>query len=86
MYVYENERPHVFTERGQVQFLSIRDRAKRLIDLAGAANMECIIKGETGDSWQMLACVDRLVEIGELLELTVGMRVAGQHRVFISTN
>ena len=30
-----------------------------------------------------LACVDRLVELGEIKEITNG-GVAGQHRVFIS--
>ncbi|MFT6496232.1 MAG: hypothetical protein ACJA2A_002018 [Cycloclasticus pugetii] len=32
----------------------------------------------------MLACVDRLVELGEIKELTKDMKVAGQHRVYIA--
>ena len=81
-YNYLTERPVIFTEEGQRMFLNIRDNAKRLLKEAGAARMQEIIKGNTGISWHMLACVDRLVEIGELRELTNNI-VAGQHRVFV---
>ena len=37
------------------------------------------------DSWMMLACVDRLVELKEIREVT-GNNVAGQHRVFMSVS
>lgn len=83
MYDYQTERPRVFTEEGQVMFLKIRDRAQSLLKTAGAARLGEIINGCTGDSWQMLACVDRLVELGELRELTQGMDVARQDRVFV---
>ena len=33
----------------------------------------------TGDSWSMMACVDRMVELGELREITSN-DVVGQHR------
>lgn len=80
-YDYQTERAYVFTESGQRQFLSIRDRVGRLLKEAGAVNLECAIKGETGSSWEMIACVDRMIELGELRELpTNGW---GQHRVFI---
>jgi hypothetical protein len=36
----------------------------------------------TGDSWTMLACLDYLVENGEIREIT-GSAVAGQNRVFV---
>lgn len=83
-YDYAESRPHVFTESGQVMFLQIRDNAKHLIQEAGAARMQEIISGCAGDSWAMLACVDRLVELGEIVEVTAGHRVAGQHRIFTS--
>ena len=35
-----------------------------------------------GGMWQMPACVDRLVELGELREVTAPKSVAGQHRIF----
>lgn len=80
-YSYSEERKWVFTEEGQVQFLSIRDRANYLIKEAGAATMEKMIAGESGSGWEMMACVDRLVELGELVEVT-DERVPGQYRIF----
>lgn len=84
-YDYLTERPKVFTEDGQVTFLKIRDNAKRLIAEGGAARCQELMAGVGGDSWTMLACVDRLVELGELHEITKDQRVAGQHRVFVAT-
>lgn len=82
MYDYKLERKEVFTEKGQRMFLSIRDRVQGLPKPAGAVRMQEAISGESGDSWQMLACVDRLVELGEIRELTKD-DCAGQHRVFV---
>jgi hypothetical protein len=46
--------------------------------------MEVAIAG-IGDSWQRIACVDRLVELGEIREITNPNEVAGQHRIFVDT-
>lgn len=81
-YNYQTERPYIFTEDGQVMFLKIRDQANRLIKEAGAASMGQIVNNCTGSSWSMLACVDRLVELGELRELPNPHSHAGQHRMF----
>lgn len=81
-YDYTTERPAVFTESGQVLFLKIRDNTKRLIKEAGAARLQEIIAECAGDSWAMLACVDRLVELGEIVEVTAGQKVPGQYRIF----
>lgn len=85
MYDYQRERPYVFTERGQVQFLSIRDRVNRLLEEAGAVRLSEVIRHETGDSWEMLACVDRLVELREIIELKYPEKIlsATQFRVFV---
>jgi hypothetical protein len=80
-YSYEAEKPKLFTEEGQRTFLAIRDNAMRLMKISGAAMMEKLMIG-TGDSWFLLACVDRLVEIDELREIKEDGRVAGQHRIF----
>lgn len=82
MYKYEEERNKIFTEEGQRLFLSIRDRTFSLINIAGAARMSEIMKTHAGSSWEMLACVDRLVELGEIREITQ-KDCAGQHRVFV---
>jgi hypothetical protein len=86
MYNYEIEKPKIFSEQGQVMFLKIRDNAFRLCRLAGCATMEKITAGNVGDSWEMLACVDRLKEIGELVEIERVVSVAGQYRIFILPN
>jgi len=83
-YSYQVERPGLFTEDGQVMFLKIRDHVKSLLSKAGAVRMQEATEKTTGSSWKMLACVDRLVELGELREVTVGQSVAGQHRVFVA--
>jgi len=80
-YNYNVQRDKVFTEAGQLLFLAIRDKAKELTRTAGAARLAEIIRGQSGDSWDMLACVDRLVELGELREIP--QVCAGQHRIFI---
>lgn len=83
MYCYETEKPEIFTEDGQKMFLGIRDNVNRLLKQAGAVRMQEAISGQTGSSWSMLACVDRLVELGEIKEIT-SPNTAGQHRVFVS--
>lgn len=70
-YSYATERAKLFTESGQVMFLAVRDRTKVLLDYAGAARLDKMLDTcGGGDSWTMLACVDRLVELGEIVEVT----------------
>lgn len=83
-YSYATERSCVFTEDGQVMFLKVRDRAKELLAQAGAVRCDKLIAAAgSGSSWNMLACVDRLVELGELREVSQS-NCAGQHRIFIA--
>ncbi len=82
MYDYEVEKKNVFTEDGQVMFLAIRDNIKYLLELSGAVRLEQAIKGISGDSFLMIACIDRLVELGELEEITPDGKVTSC-RVFI---
>jgi hypothetical protein len=83
-YNYATQKSRIFTEDGQVMFLKIRDNAKSLIAKAGVVRFDKMTAGCTGDSWDMLACADRLVELGELLEVSNTMSRAGQHRLFTS--
>ena len=39
MYDYQAERPEIFTEAGQRDFLKVRDNVQRLLDIAGAVKM-----------------------------------------------
>lgn len=84
MYVYEELKAGIFTESGQEMFLKIRDNTKELIKESGAVTMGSAISGVSGDSWLMIACVDRMVELGEIREIKQG-EVPGQFRVFVST-
>jgi hypothetical protein len=82
-YDYTKERHNVFTDQGQRMFLKIRDESTRLIAQGGACTSGALMRAvQSGDTWTMLACIDRLVELGELREIT-GESVMGQHRVFI---
>jgi hypothetical protein len=82
MYDYKKERAKLFTEDGVEMLTKIRDRVKLLLRDAGAFTMGAAIRSTSGDSWQMLACVDYLVEKGEVREVTDPKKVRGQDRVF----
>ena len=81
-YNYEVEKHKIFTEEGQREFLKVRDRAKKLLAEAGAFMMFSALKDISGDTWLMMAYVDRMVELGEIREITPA-NVADQHRVFV---
>lgn len=84
MYNYADCKSDILTDDGQRLFLRIRDWVQKNLKVAGAVRMEEILKAAgSGDSWTMLACVDRLVELGEIREITQE-KVAGQHRVFVA--
>ena len=83
MYSYEAERPKLFTEDMQRIFLQVRDKAAGLVAKSGAVLMGNIITGIGGtDTWKLMACVDRLVELGELREVSC-QPGRGQDRIFI---
>lgn len=86
MYEYETEKKAIFTEEGQVMFLRIRDHVQRCIKLSGAVSMGNAMSatGVGGDTWTRMACVDRLVELGEIREVAQ-QECAGQNRVFVKT-
>lgn len=85
-YVYEIEKPSIFTESGQEMFLKIRDQIKAKIKIAGVVRMQEAISGCTGDMWKMMACVDRMVELKEITEIKSTSRIPGQFRIFMSAD
>lgn len=85
MYNYSEQKKKIFTEDGQVIFLEVRDKAQQLLDGAGAFRLQELMTWLTGDSWTIIACVDRLVELGEIREIPQG-KVMGQDRVFVKNN
>lgn len=82
MYNYQEQKSFLFTDEGQRTFLKMRDKVKMLLTSAGCVRMGEVINGFTGDSWEHLACVDRMVELGELREIAQA-NVVGQHRIFV---
>jgi hypothetical protein len=81
-YNYTAERSSLFTEQGQVAFMKIRDQARELLRIAGAFQMGKISMSVALDSFQAHACLDRMVELEELLDVSPP-GVSGDHRVFI---
>lgn len=79
-YSYQTEREKLFTDEGQKLFLEIRDRANQLIKRAGCFHAVKAMDGSYGDSWTMIACLDRMVELGELREIE--RNTWGQYRIF----
>jgi len=79
MYNYEELKPELFTEKNQKGFLVVRDRVRRLLDYSGAFTMHNVLG--SGSSYLQMACVDRLVEIGEIKEIHAN-RVT-QERIFV---
>jgi len=86
MYNYERQKENIFTDEGQRLFLATRDNVNTLLADSGAVMMNnAMTLGSLGaaDAWDMMACVDRLVELGEIREIKQGHQVAGQHRIFV---
>jgi hypothetical protein len=81
-YRYADHRDRLLTDSGQRMFLAFRDAAKELLARSGAFTVEALMnQAKTGgDSWLMLACVDRLVELGEIRLLASGG--VTQHNVY----
>jgi hypothetical protein len=84
MYNYQVQKQNLFTDEGQRKFLKVRDNVLRLISEAGAVRMDKATAGVSGENWDALACVDRMVELGEITEVVAVDRVPGQYRIFTS--
>ncbi len=80
-YRYEDLRPKLFTEEGSVIYIEIRDRVNKLLKESGAVTTWAACNKTSGDSWLALACLDRMVEVEEIHEVT-GPGTWGQNRVF----
>lgn len=66
-YVYAEHRAHVFTERGQEQLLTVLKCARECIEKSGAVlAVKLLNAAGSGDSWDMMAVVERLVELNYL--------------------
>lgn len=86
MYDYETQKQKLFTDEGQRLFLVVRDKVKKILETSGAITMESAIKSFAEESWTLLACVDRMVELDELTEIPNPTSKMGQNRIFVRKN
>ena len=86
MYNYQEQKKELFTEDGLKLFTAIRDQINRMLKVSGAVKMGNAISLPKGigaaDTWELMACVDHMVSLGELIE--VPTNGSGQDRVFVS--
>lgn len=82
-YEYTIERSKLFTEEGQKLFLRVRDNVQKHLSQSGAVSALKALEGITGDSWQHIACLDRMVELGEIVCLSPNP-VWAQHKIYTS--
>jgi hypothetical protein len=80
VYKYEDMKKELFTDEGQRRFLKVRDGVNGLLKKTGAFQLGFAIQFDCA-SWFTIACIDRMVEIGELRE--VGDESFTQHKVFV---
>ena len=86
-YYYENEKPWLFSDEGQRVLFSAWEKGKYLLGVAGAFNGMMLFAGDgprAGDTFKMMAILDRLVELKAIREVTTEVR--GQDRVFVAHN
>ncbi len=81
MYNYKEQRNKIFTDEGQKDFLKLRDKVNKLLDISGAFMIENVL-GVNVNTDMTLTCIDRIVELGEIIEIKRD-GVFAQHRVFI---
>lgn len=85
-YEYATERDAIFTDDGQRAFTKGRDKVLAAISKTGAITMwKAMSMFGSGTNWSQMACVDRMVELGDLTEVVPSKEHAHQYRVFMET-
>ena len=64
-YDYEIEKRKLFTEDGLKEYTKMRDQIKRILDDTGAFAFYGL--KNTGDAWFTQACLDYMIQQGELV-------------------
>lgn len=86
MYKYEENKKYIFSDEGQRLFIAVRDRVLSIVEESGAITMakasRLPAKVGAADSFNLMACVDRMVELGDLSEVWY-RKCTTQERVFI---
>lgn len=86
-YVYAEERSKLFTDEGQRFFLKVRDAVKYLLKESGAVKAEELFSNEKfkidNDYWKRQACLDRMVELGDIVEIPNTLTRSKRERIFV---
>lgn len=85
MYKYEDEKPKLLTDEGQRTLMNVRNFVLDILKKSGAITMgKAMSAAGCGDSWTMMAYVDRLVELGDIREVKQEGYVPAQYRIFMA--
>lgn len=85
MYNYAEERQWIFTDEGSRDFIKARDYTLKALKETGAFRVSEWLENSPigGNSFHMLACIDRLVELKEIVCINENTAPKGQDRVYI---
>jgi hypothetical protein len=87
-YLYSNHRAFVFTEAGQAKLLNTLAKARHCIEVAGAVRAGILLSAAStdtgGNSWDCMAIVERLVELGYLELHPCASHRAWQDEVYVA--
>jgi len=86
IYNYEEYKPNLLDKEELRHFLKVRDIVKDEIDSVGMMVMGAVMIRACGDILKTMACVEMLVEIGEIIETTQKSETWAQEREFIRNN
>lgn len=82
MYNYYDYKQRLMTEKGQELLFAALRGIRKACETAGACRaFSGLVDVDYGDTFTAMAILDRLIELKEIREVTVG--VAGQDRVFV---
>ncbi len=82
MYDYKLEKPKLFTDEGQKAMIKTLVNAQKLLKDAGSFRIFNALENvDYPDTFFAMAILDRLVELGEIREVT-SSKVKGQDRIF----
>jgi hypothetical protein len=82
-YDYNREVEKIYSRDGVRALLVIRDAAEKLSRESGAVSAEALLrKSIASDSWMTMACIDFLVSVGDLVEISTRTGGMWQQRVF----
>ena len=85
-YSYADWKHVVLTDDGQRAFLAVRDFVQTALKQHGAVTAGKAMEraSRLGDSFSMMACVDRLIELGEVRVVVTATECHWQHQVLVA--